>query len=102
MTPKGFEPKDDKSRREDCCPDHDAKRGERLLLACRKPGQVLLNQVEFLHHLREGFAQCIDLTKGEAGGIDVGHVARAAVGIQRKVAHCWLIPDYRASLAERI
>ena len=43
MLPKGFEPKDDKSRREDCCPEHDAKRGERLLLACRKPGQVLLN-----------------------------------------------------------
>jgi len=91
MTPKGFEPKDDKSRREDCCPDHDAKRGERLLLACRKPGQVLLNKVEFLHHLREGFAQGIDLTKGEVGGIDLGQVACAAVGMRRTVA------DYRAS-----
>ena len=39
--------------------------GERLLFARRKPRQVLLNYVEFVHHLRVGFAQGIDRTKGE-------------------------------------
>jgi len=46
-----------------------------LLLACREPGQQLSKKFEFLHHLRVVFAQGIDLTKGEAVGIDVGHVA---------------------------
>jgi hypothetical protein len=52
--------------------------------------------------LRVVFAQGIDLTKGEAVGIDLGHVVCAAVGTRQTVAHCWLIPDYRAFLVERI
>ena len=39
MPPKGFEPKDDKSRREDCRTEHNPDRSECLLLARREPGQ---------------------------------------------------------------
>jgi len=39
MPPKDFEPADDQRGRDDCCPEHDAKRGERLLPARREPGQ---------------------------------------------------------------
>jgi len=44
----------------------------------------------------EGFAQCIDLTKGEAVGIDLGHVACATVGMhgQAAVAASVVMPLY--------
>src|SRR6516164_3500644 len=96
MAPKAFEPKNGERGRDDCCPEHDAKLGERLIPARREPDQQLSKKFDFLHHLRDRFAQGIDLTKGEAVGIDLGHIAYAAVGMRRKVAYCWLIPDYRA------
>jgi len=39
MPPKGFEPKNGERGRGDCCPEHYAKLGERLIPAGREPGQ---------------------------------------------------------------
>ena len=76
-----LEPKNGERGRDDCCPEHDAKLGERLIPARREPDQQLSKKFDFLHHLRDRFAQGIDLTKGEAVGIDLGYVASLGLSL---------------------
>ena len=91
MPPKDFEPADNERGAEDCRPEHYAKRGKRLIPARREASQLRLSELQLVHDLSEVVAGLGSLTKGEAVGIDLGHVACAAVGMQQTVA------DYRAS-----
>jgi hypothetical protein len=81
MPPKRLEPEYDDRGRGESGGEHDAKRCESQIPARRKPRQLLLNQVEFLHYLRVGFSGLIGLTEGEAVGFEVGHVA--CIGLAR-------------------
>jgi hypothetical protein len=68
--------------------DATAKRRERLIPARREPSQLLINEIEFFHHLRIGFSRLIGLTKGEAVGIEVIHVACLGLAGDQKYPVC--------------
>jgi hypothetical protein len=74
----------------------DQERGTRQFFPGRKPDQLPLTQVEFLHLLRVVFPSGVGLTKGEAIGIEVGYIAGTA-GRMPTVARFCLTPDYQAA-----
>jgi hypothetical protein len=96
MPPKRFEPQNDDRGGGDGRAEDYAKQGKGKFLACRQAGQLRLDEVEFLHHLRVIFPNGIGLAKGEAVGIKVAHVACVADGVQQPVAHACLMLGYRA------
>ena len=75
MPPERFQPKNDKRGAEDCRAEHYLQGDKRLIPARREPGQLLLNEIKFPHHLGIGLSRLIGLAEGKAGGVEVGHVA---------------------------
>ena len=75
MPPKGFQPKDDDGGAEDCRAEDYAQGHERLISMGRKPGDQLLDELQFVHDLREVVAGLGGLAEGEALGFEVvvGH-----------------------------
>ena len=75
MSPEDLDPADDERGAEDCRLEHYAKRGERLILARRQPGQLALHELQRVHDLSEVIAGLGGLAESEALGIEVGHVS---------------------------
>lgn len=49
VTPEQLEPENDQRGTSEGCSDDDPQRGERLILACRQPRQLLLHEVQLVH-----------------------------------------------------
>src|SRR6516165_5098675 len=75
-----LEPQDDERGCGDRRDEHYAKRHERLISACREPGNSSLTSSSSSIRLRIGFPRLVGLAKGKAVGIEVAHVACVGVG----------------------
>ena len=77
---EGLEPQYDECGCGDRRDEHYAKRHERLISACREPGNSSLTSSSSSMRLRIGFPRLVGLAKGKAVGIEVAHVACVGVG----------------------
>jgi len=69
MPPKDFQPKNDDGGAEDCRAEDYAQGHERLISMGRKPGDQLLDELQFVHDLREVVAGLGSFAKCEALGV---------------------------------
>ena len=75
VTPEQLDPADHERSAENGRPEHYLHGDKSLIPACRYAGDQFLNEVQFLHYLREVVAGLSGLAESEVLGIEVvGHV----------------------------